>query len=370
MATLVYDIAIIGAGASGLQLLYEYVQANPSKEKKILLLDSGDRSKKSWCFWAEKEHNCFPFLVEKSWNSMTYTNSRGETKKSPIHPLEYHYISSDRFFQYFFNEFIPANQQIDVVNGWVKELNEGTELQSITCQDGSTYFSKRVADSRPSAAEENSETVYQHFSGKFIEFDEPIVDDSAMTLMDFSLPASTSDMAVFHYILPFSNTKALIETTVFTQLAYDKKAYESIWQKYVDAQFVGKKFKILSNETGTIPMGAEIRKKEGNVFQIGAAGGNMKASTGYAFTRMLEDAKYRATNRLQVTPARFHFYDKMLLKIMKNDMAKIPEVMDRLFTRVPKKDILRFLDDKTTLLQEVKLLAQLDIPLFIKHLIK
>jgi lycopene beta-cyclase len=370
MPTLVYDIAIIGAGASGLQLLYEYIQANPTKEKKILLLDSGDRSKKSWCFWAEKEHDCFPFLVEKSWNSMTYTTSHGETKKSPINPLEYHYISSDRFFQYFFNEFIPANEQIDLVKSWVKVVNEGEELQSITCQDGSTFFSKRVADSRPPAAKENSATVYQHFSGKFIEFEEPILDDSAMTLMDFSLPASSRDMAVFHYILPFSRTKALIETTVFTQLSYDKNAYESIWQKYVDAQFKGKKFKLLSNETGTIPMGAQIRKKEGNVFQIGAAGGNMKASTGYAFTRMLKDAKYRVTNRLQVTPGRFHFYDKMLLKIMTNDMAKIPEVMDRLFTRVPKKDILCFLDDKTTLVQEVKLLAQLDIPLFIKHLIR
>lgn len=51
--TKIYDIAIIGAGASGLQLLYEIVQADPTNEKQILLLDSGDRSTKSWCFWED-----------------------------------------------------------------------------------------------------------------------------------------------------------------------------------------------------------------------------------------------------------------------------------------------------------------------------
>lgn len=65
MATLVYDIAIIGAGASGLQLLYELVQADPSRKKKILLLDSGDRSQKSWCFWEDHTSSSFSFSCRK-----------------------------------------------------------------------------------------------------------------------------------------------------------------------------------------------------------------------------------------------------------------------------------------------------------------
>jgi hypothetical protein len=60
----------------------------------------------------------------------------------------------------------------------------------------------------------------------------------------------------------------------------------------------------------------------------------------------------------------------MLLKIMQNEMNKIPDVMDRLFGRVPTPLILRFLDNKTTLYQEIGLLSQLDVPLFLKHLIK
>lgn len=369
MSAVVFDLAIIGAGASGLQLLYEMIQADPSGQNKILLLDSGDRSQKSWCFWEDEKRACFPFLVEKSWKTMTYRTSHGEILNSTIHPLEYNYISSDRFFTYFFEEFIPANSNITLVKNWVQEIKEGAEVQTILCHDGSTFFSKRVADSRPIKSEDPS-LIYQHFSGKFIEFDEPILDDSAMTLMDFSLPVSSEEMSVFHYILPFSKTKALIETTVFTKLDYDKEAYERIWKKYIEQHFKNNSYKVLSDETGTIPMGVHSVKKEGAIFTIGAAGGNMKSSTGYAFTRMQEDAKYRSQNRLKVTPKRFRFYDKMLLKIMNNDMAKIPQVMDRLFSRVPTPRILRFLDDKSSLKEDIFLLSKLDIPLFITHLLK
>ncbi|MEY4525902.1 MAG: hypothetical protein RIR57_1272 [Bacteroidota bacterium] len=105
MATLVYDIAIIGAGASGLQLLYELVQADPSGKKKILLLDSGDRSQKSWCFWEDHTSSSFPFLVEKSWQNMSYRTSQGKTIQSEIGPLSYNYISSEGFFNFFFEQF-------------------------------------------------------------------------------------------------------------------------------------------------------------------------------------------------------------------------------------------------------------------------
>jgi lycopene beta-cyclase len=239
----------------------------------------------------------------------------------------------------------------------------------ISCKNGQIYQAKKVADSRPIKSTEVG-LIFQHFSGKFIEFEEPILDDTCMTLMDFSLPASTKEMAVFHYFLPFSKTKALIETTVFTRSDYDKEAYEGIWQKYMASNYANHKYTLLFNENGTIPMGMSAFKKDGAIFTIGAAAGNMKASTGYAFTRMHQDAINRAQNRTIASPKRFHFYDTMLLKIMQKEMNKIPDVMDRLFDRVSTPLILRFLDNKTTLREEIGLLSQLDVPLFIKHLLR
>jgi lycopene beta-cyclase len=368
MSALVYDIAIIGAGASGLQLLYEWTEANP--EQKILLLDSGDRSEKSWCFWEDKEATCFPFLVEKSWPFMHYKSSKGVSISTEINPLIYHYISSTRFFTYFFEDYIPAHQNITVVPAYVIDLQEGPETVLIRSKDGHHFQAYQAADSRP-VPSKNPALINQHFSGKFIEFEEPILDETCMTLMDFSLPASTKNIAVFHYLLPFSKTKALIETTVFTRAAYDKDAYERIWQEYMALNYANQKYTLISNETGTIPMGiSSALTKEGKIFTIGAGSGNMKPSTGYAFTRMHQDAINRAKNQVIRTPKRFRFYDKMLLKIMENEMDKIPEVMDRLFTKVRTPQILRFLDDKTRLMDEIKLLAKLDIPLFIKHLLR
>lgn len=367
MPSLVYDIAIIGAGASGLQLVFELTKANP--EQKILLLDSGDRSPKSWCFWDNKKATCFPFLIEKSWDSMLYKTSKGESITSEINPLAYHYISSNHFFTYFFEEFIPTHPNITCRNAWVTNLVEMPTGVEIRCKSGDSFIALKVADSRPIKSSED-DLIFQHFSGKFIEFDEPILDDSTMTLMDFSLPASTREMSVFHYILPFSKTKALIETTIFTRLDYDKETYEGIWHSYMKLHYSNQKFNIHSEENGSIPMGKPFIKKEGSIFSIGAAGGKMKASTGYAFTRMHQDAINRAKNKVIHTPNRFHFYDSMLLKIMQKEMNKIPEVMDRLFDRVSTPLILRFLDDKTTLSQEIGLLSQLDIPLFLKHLLR
>jgi len=41
-----FDLAIIGAGAAGLQLLYEYYQVPKNANARVLLIDSGDRTKK------------------------------------------------------------------------------------------------------------------------------------------------------------------------------------------------------------------------------------------------------------------------------------------------------------------------------------
>lgn len=300
---------------------------------------------------------------------MLFKTSKGESITSEINPLTYHYISSSKFFNYFFEDFIPANTNITCNNAWVTDLLEKPTGVEIRCKNGQIFQAKKVADSRPVKSTE-ANLIFQHFSGKFIEFDEPILDDTCMTLMDFSLPASSKEMAVFHYILPFSKTKALIETTVFTRLDYDKEAYEGIWQKYMALNYANQKYTLLFNENGTIPMGMSAFKKDGAIFTIGAAAGNMKASTGYAFTRMHQDAIHRAQNRTIASPKRFHFYDTMLLKIMQKEMNKIPDVMDRLFDRVSTPLILRFLDNKTSLREEIGLLSQLDVPLFIKHLLR
>ena len=64
-------MAIIGAGAAGLQLLYEYSSIPRAKPFHILLIDSGNRSEKSWCFW-QGHHPIFEGLIEKKMESIGF----------------------------------------------------------------------------------------------------------------------------------------------------------------------------------------------------------------------------------------------------------------------------------------------------------
>ena len=366
-----YDLAIVGAGAAGLQLLYEYLQKAEHIDAKILLIDSGDRTKKSWCYWAKNGQESFPFLIEKSWSKITYRSSQSMSQTQEIDSLAYHYISSTHFFNYFFDQFIPAHTQITHEMGWVSELIESASTVEIKLQNGARYVAKQVADARIGHIQTAGKpSLSQHFWGKFVEFDSDVLNSDSVTMMDFSQPQGNNDYAVFHYILPFSSRKGLIETTVFSKQAYDEAAYELHWNQYMEANFPGKTYQVSDVERGTIPMKIiESPSQTGKIFSIGTAAGRVKASTGYAFTRMHQDAKNRVNQLATKRQSRFTFYDSILLNMIRTENRVIPLVMDRLFGRIGFARILDFLDEKTTIWQEIKLFSQLQIPLFIKHLV-
>ena len=367
----IYDLAIVGAGAAGLALLYEYLQKAENIDSKILLIDSGDRSKKSWCFWAENNQESFPFLIEKSWSKITYRSTKSTNKTEELSDINYHFISSGHFFDFFFNQFIPDHTQIIHELGKVDTLLETDSLIEITMQNGVRMYANQVADSRLQQSVESDKTqLSQHFWGKFVEFDEDILDSTAVTLMDFSQPQTNNEYSIFHYILPFTSRKALIETTVFSTQAYQEQQFEAHWNQYMETNFAGKNYLVTDIERGTIPMMiASPQRKNNKIFAIGTAAGLVKASTGYAFTRMHRDAKARVNQSSLVFKDRYSFYDSILLHMIETENKVIPKVMDRLFGRVDFTKILRFLDEKTNLWEEINLFSRLQIPLFIKHLL-
>lgn len=369
-AKTVYDLAIVGAGASGLQLLYEYLQKAENIDKKVLLIDSGDRSKKSWCFWSTEALKSFPFLIEKSWSKIRYCSSLGVSRTEEIGSHQYHYISSERFFDYFFKTYIPDHSQITWVTGFVNELYHNHTEVCIELSNEELFFANQVADSRIHACTKTSKpSVYQHFWGKFVEFDTDILDSQVVTLMDFSLTQTNTSYTFFHYILPFSSRKALIETTAFSTNDYDEQGYEKLWKKYMQENFEGNSYQIIGDERGTIPMAQmQINQKETPIFPIGTAAGRVKPSTGYAFTRMHQHANDKVNEQKGVHKARYMFYDSILLNMIKEENEVIPRVMDRLFNKMTYENILRFLDEKTTFWEELKLFSQMQIPLFLKHL--
>ena len=367
----VFDIAIIGAGAAGLQLLYELTQSPTDHHLKILLIDSGDRSEKSWCFW-QNNPPIYSHLIEKKWNHLAFVGADGMEIKSCVEPIHYHYISSEKFYSFFFSEYIPKNPGIEVVAGMAKNVAKGDEYFTISLESGETYRSKKVADSRFNQEDwQKGGGLYQHFYGKFIRTDTPTFDENKATLMDFSLIQKHEHFTCFHYILPFSKTHALVETTVFSTKQYEKVYYQELWEEYWKTQLGAIPYALEKEEMGSIPMSDYAFPLESDgILKIGTAAGQVKASTGYAFTRMHQDAKNIVSQVNRKKPGRFRFYDRLLLSIIKTDTKQVPEVMKRLFHSVPMPQILMFLDEKSTLFQEIQIFCRLPIRLFLTHLWK
>jgi lycopene beta-cyclase len=367
----IFDIAIIGAGAAGLQLLYEYTKLPSDESLKILLIDSGDRSEKSWCFWQNADP-IYSHLIDKNWNNLAFVDENGTEIKSCVEPIHYHYICSEKFYSYFFLEYIPKNLNIKVVTGLAREVDQKDENFSIFLESGEAYLAKWVADSRFNQKDwQNNGGLYQHFYGKFIRTDSPAFDENKATLMDFSLTQKYGHFTCFHYILPFSKTHALVETTVFSTKNYELACYKELWDEYWKVKWGAIPYSLEKEEMGSIPMSEDAFQLESEgIINIGTAAGQVKSSTGYAFTRMNQDAKKIVSNKSRKRPWRFRFYDRLLISIIKTDTHKLPMVMGRLFNSISMPQILTFLDEKSTLIQEVKIFFKLPIRLFLKHLWK
>lgn len=100
----------------------------------------------------------------------------------------------------------------------------------------------------------------------------------------------------------------------------------------------------------------------------------LKASTGYAYARIQRDstaiarslARYGHPFRLPPVRRRHRFLDAVLLDVLAHEPARLQEAFGRLFDRNPGDRIMRFLDEDTSLAQEVRLVATLPPAPFVR----
>jgi len=98
--------------------------------------------------------------------------------------------------------------------------------------------------------------------------------------MDFSVAQKGN--CRFMYVLPTSETEALLEYTLFSQNLLPKTAYEEAIKEYLHKLGVTN-YTITAREQGSIPMTTYdfTQHNSARILHIGTAGGWTKASTGY-----------------------------------------------------------------------------------------
>ncbi len=111
------------------------------------------------------------------------------------------------------------------------------------------------------------------------------------------------------------------------------------------------------------------------IVNIGTAGGQVKASTGYAFiriqTRMKSMAKALAKGKSPIAKtslsSHYHYWlDRIFLNVLLHQRLPSDTVFTDLFANNPPERILRFMDEKTNLLEDLRIMNSLPAVPFLK----
>lgn len=215
--------------------------------------------------------------------------------------------------------------------------------------------------------------LLQHFKGQVIETAAPVFDPETATLMDFRVPQP--DFTAFVYVMPFSATKALVEYTVFSEQLLQPADYVEALQRYIQ-QNIGQPYIVKEEEFGVIPMtNHRFPEREGNIIYIGSAGGQTKASSGYTFQFIQKQCDALLAALLAhgdplaaktSTPARFRFYDSVLLRVLARRSFPGQLLFTQLFQHNQLRDVLQFLDNETSIFQDLRIITVLPKRIFLK----
>lgn len=380
-SAIVYDYVIIGAGVAGLHLAHQMANYSYFDNKKIALVDTSFNADlpndKLLSFW-EKGSGKWDNLLYQSWKQIEFQSA---TFKKILEASPYTYktlrfkdfskyclsiVSEKSNFHFIADQVVNCQEKIDevIIKGKYAELT-----------------AKVVFDSRISENYKQKQTKYpsviQSFKGFEIAFDEAVLDANCITMMDYRLQYQQSNS--FMYILPKSDKQALFEYTFFAPFTVAESAYEAILKNYLDAYFPDKKYRILDSEKGEIPMTTYPFSKDSTskIIKIGTAGGWVKASTGYSFkfaekkaASIVQHIINEFLPHLHDTPRRFQFYDTLFIKLLQNQNTLGPSVFEEMYKKNTAQDLFSFLDQETTLWQELKFISKLPYLPFLKELIR
>jgi len=360
-----FDFAIIGAGAAGTLLAVELVNRPCLSTKRILIIDrpGGDYRDRTWCFWATKEHS-LDFLVRHRYTHISVNEK--DKQYTPIHPYTYNRIEGADFHDHY-RPILKSHPQIEFIEDEVVSINSEKNLAQINLVSNESKIAKICFDSRfdyNRLSDSKYPVLQQHFIGLEIETNQEVFDASKADFMDFSVPQKGNTR--FMYVLPTSATRALFEYTLFSHQPLKDSEYEEAIHEYLALRKISN-YKLISREKGSIPMSPHPlwRPLSSRVLPIGLNGGWAKPSTGFAFNRSLQRVG-QIVDRIEKDPERlpklkfknrFWFYDLLLLDLLNRKNGEGSKLFIRLFEKRKPQLILRFLDEKTSFIEELSIMS-------------
>lgn len=374
-----FNYIFTGTGLSTLMTVYKMVLSGKFNDKSILLLDESQKkiNDRTWCFWTEKE-TMWNSIISKKWDSALFANEDFK-RDLELKPYQYNQIRGIDFYDFVF-ETISKQENITFLNEKVTDINElethvfvGTEENRYTCD----YLFNSIYTKAFVQSQTKYPVLQQHFVGWFVKTEDEIFNPEKATFMDFSVEQRGNTR--FMYVLPISKTEALVEYTLFSENLLPKEEYEREIQLYLE-KLGADKFEIIQKEQGSIPMTCYPfwKKSTKKVLNIGTAGGWTKASTGFTFRnsdkKSSELVEFLQNENFKMTSfhkkSRFWFYDLLLLDILYRHNALGSPIFSSLFKKGNPALVFKFLDEETSLMEDLQVIVKCPKTPFIKSLFR
>lgn len=372
------DYLIVGAGCAGLSLAVHLLETRRAGLRVAVLDPRTDFGRdRTWCFFRTMDHP-FARCVDREWTRWRIVRGAREViRGSEDHP--YQHLPADAFYAHAL-ERIRASGAVSLhLGARVHALvDEGDRVVAET--DLGRIRARVAFDGRPTprlSVEPGAPGFLQCFVGWFVQAARPVFDATAATLMDFRVDQATG--IHFMYVLPFSETEALVEDTYFCARVPPDERHESALSSYLEQMGV-RDYRVTRRERGVLPMSARAvpPRPSRRVYRIGLAGGLAKPSTGFAFLAIQRFSRALAARLRRedlpapppVRPPRTRALDRVFLSYLARRPDEAPDLFARLFERVPAEALVRFLSECGTIADDLRVMAALPTAPFAREAIR
>lgn len=364
-----YEFVILGAGCAGLSLCFYLLEMGVGGG--ILILDrkqsfSDDRT---WCFW-DVEPTPFSHLAVRRWRSWSL-KAEGRTVVQNADRYPYLCLTGADFYEYAL-ERLAGHANVTLRLGEAVEGYKEHGGETCVRTSGGRYTARYVFDGRGlppgSAVFEEARRracwLPQKFLGLRLRTGKAVFDPEVCTLMDFSVGQGRG--LRFAYVLPFGGREALVENVYLSEAEVSPEEHRAelagyLWDSY---GLSPEDYTVEGEERGVIPMTDYRfpRRLGERAYSIGMLGGESRPSTGYTFLRiqrycrrLAESVTAGAVAPDRVDPRRYDLLDGIFLRFMRRYPGRCPSVYHRMFSRVPPDALVRFLTEKSTPADELRL---------------
>ena len=342
------------------------IRSGQFSDKKILLVDKEKKNKndRTWCFW-ETGPGLFEPIVHKSWQRAWFHNE-SFSSLLPFSPYTYKLIRGIDFYEYCMEE-IGKQPNIEVIVGEVQQIASDEQETYALVENkriDAQFIFNSILFEKP-VLKKKEYYLQQHFKGWIIDTPQDVFNTEEATLMDFRTDQRHG--TTFVYVMPLAPNRALVEYTLFTEKLLQSQQYDEGLRNYIQQHLFNGHYNIIEEEFGVIPMtNYRFPLRNNNIVNIGTAGGQTKASSGYTFKFIQKNSAVLVNELinsghpfLKPPKRKFRFYDSILLQTLHENQQLGKTIFSDLFKNNKPHQVLKFLDNETSLKEDIKIISSL-----------